>query len=120
LGAPPPPPPTGGARPGGGGGGGGSTEWIQYDFAAPRRISRVEVYWFDDSKIGGQCRAPASWRLLARQGSDWKEVASGDGCGVALDCFNGVSITPIETTSLRIEAKLQENVSAGVLEWRIE
>lgn len=37
----------------------GSAEWVQYDFAAPKKISSAEVYWFDDAGEG-QCRVPQS------------------------------------------------------------
>ena len=30
----------------------GSAEWVQYDFGKPRKVSAVEVYWFDDTGIG--------------------------------------------------------------------
>ncbi|MGE5610199.1 MAG: glycoside hydrolase family 127 protein, partial [Bacillota bacterium] len=45
----------------------GTTEWAQYDFKTPTKVSAVEVYWFDDSPSGG-CRVPKSWRLLYKDG----------------------------------------------------
>jgi hypothetical protein len=30
----------------------GTSEWVQYDFAAPKEINSTEVYWFDDT---GEC-----------------------------------------------------------------
>ncbi|MCH7871779.1 MAG: glycoside hydrolase family 127 protein, partial [Planctomycetes bacterium] len=47
----------------------GTSEWARYDFKRPTRVSRVEVYWFDDTGRG-QCRLPKSWRLLYRDGDD--------------------------------------------------
>lgn len=109
----------------------GTTEWAQYDFTAPRTISSTAVYWFDDSKVGGQCRLPSSWKLLYKDGAGdkaiWKEVPGASPCGVAGDTFNRVTFPPIRTTGLRIEAKLREKTagekdgfSGGILEWQIE
>jgi len=96
----------------------GSQEWVQADFSAPRKVSSAEVYWFDDTGRG-ECRVPASWRLLYRTGNDWKPVATADTFGVAKDTFNQVTFEPVTTDSLRLEAKLQDQFSAGILEWRV-
>ena len=45
----------------------GTTEWIEYAFDAPVRVSEASVYWFDDTG-GGGCRVPASWRVLYKSG----------------------------------------------------
>ena len=37
-------------------------EWVQYDFPEAQRVSRVRIYWFDDTGLG-QCRIPAGWQL---------------------------------------------------------
>jgi len=41
----------------------GTTEWIQLDLAKPTKVSSTDIYWFDDTGRG-QCRIPASWKLL--------------------------------------------------------
>jgi DUF1680 family protein len=97
----------------------GSQEWVQYDFDEPRRVSSVEVYWFDDEAAGGGCRVPASWKLLYRDGESWREVQSATNYGAELNQFNRVSFTPMETTGLRIEVQLQDEHSGGILEWRV-
>jgi hypothetical protein len=96
----------------------GSKEWLQYEFEKPRRVSAVEVYWFDDTGRGA-CRAPKSWRLLVRDGDDWKPAASRGPFGTDVDKNNRVEIEPILTTGLRIEVQLQPNFSGGVLEWTV-
>ena len=60
----------------------GTGEWVQYDFTKPRKVSAVEVYWFDDSPNGG-CRAPRFWKLFYHQGESWKPVESANGFGTA-------------------------------------
>ena len=96
----------------------GTKEWVQYDFAASTRVKAVEVYWFDDRKTGG-CLVPESWRLLYRDGDKWKPVTGASPYGVEVDRFNRVAFDPVETNGLRIELKLQEKRSGGVLEWRV-
>lgn len=95
----------------------GTTEWVQYDFAAPRKVSGVSVYWFDDSGHG-ECRVPQSWRVLYRNGDAWKPV-SASAYGTARDAFNSVSFATVTTDALRLEVKLQPGKSGGILEWQI-
>ena len=97
----------------------GTTEWVGYKFPEPRKISRSEVYWFDDTG-SGRCRVPASWRLLYLDGGEWKEVQGANRYGVARDAMNKVTFQPVTTSEVRLEAKLQEKMSAGILEWKVE
>lgn len=97
----------------------GGTEWVQYVFSKPRRVSRCEVYWFDDEPVGGQCRVPESWRVLWFDGQQWREVKATQSYETRKDTFNRVEFAPVETTALRIEVKLRMGFSAGILEWRI-
>ncbi len=96
----------------------GTAEWVQYDFERPTKVEAVEVYWFDDSGHGG-CRVPESWRLLYRDGDQWKPVDSQDGLGVAKDRYNLVRFAPVTTAGLRIELQLQPKFSGGILEWKV-
>jgi len=97
----------------------GTSEWVQYDFAAPRKVSSAQVYWFDDTGAG-QCRVPASWQLLYKAGDDWKPVAAASGFGVKKDDWNNVEFQSVETAALRIRVQLQPHFSAGILEWKIK
>jgi hypothetical protein len=96
----------------------GTAEWLAAEFDRPRKLSSIAVYWFDDTGRGA-CRVPASWRLLHRRGGEWREVERPSGYGVEKDRFNEASFAEVETDALRIEARLQEGFSGGVLEWRI-
>jgi hypothetical protein len=96
----------------------GSREWVQYDFARPREIAWVQVYWFDDTGRGG-CRVPASWKLLFKNGGSWKAVEEPSAFGVQLDRFNKVTFKPVKTTGLRLEVQLQKDFSGGILEWEV-
>jgi DUF1680 family protein len=98
----------------------GTVEWLSYGTAKPRKLSAAEVYWFDDTGIGS-CRAPAAWRLLWRDGNQWKPVKllKGQHYGVALDQFNKVSFEPVTTRELRLEVQLKPGYSGGVLKWHV-
>ena len=95
----------------------GSQEWVAYAFAQPRRISWVEVYWFDDTGVG-RCRVPQSWSLLCVAGDEWKPVAQATEYGTKPDQFNRVTFEPVVTTGLRLEVQLQDGFSGGILEWK--
>lgn len=97
----------------------GTTEWVARVFDKPTRVGGASVYWFDDTG-SGQCRVPKSWRLLYKDGSQWKPVNGAAGYGVALNQANSVRFEPVTTTALRVEAVLQPNFSAGILEWKCE
>jgi hypothetical protein len=96
----------------------GSREWVQYDFPQPRSVSSIEVYWFDDTG-SGQCRVPKSWRLLYRDGVQWKPISTDPRPTPARDRWNRLTFQPIQTSALRIEAELQPGFSGGILEWRV-
>jgi hypothetical protein len=96
----------------------GTDEWIQYDFAKPTKISSTQVYWF--APAHGGIKAPAAWRLLYKDGMEWKPVETSDSYRVVLDHFNRITFQPVETQGLRLELKLQPGYSAGIEEWRVQ
>jgi len=97
----------------------GTAEWVQYDFAKPRKLASTSVYWFDDTGKG-QCRVPASWRVLVKVGTEWKLVSAPGEGGVTRDRWNKVNFEAVETTGIRLEVKLRDGVSGGILEWTAE
>jgi hypothetical protein len=96
----------------------GTAEWVAYQFAKPKTLSKAEVYWFDDTGRGS-CRVPAGWRLMWKEGDQWKPVEAASPYGVEKDKFNVVTFQPVTTTAIRLEVELQPNVSGGILEWRL-
>src|SRR5262249_46661304 len=86
----------------------GTDEWVAYRFARAEEVSTCAVYWFADSGVGS-CRVPAGWRLLWRDGDEWRPVklTKGGEYGTAPDRFNRVTFEPVTTRELRLEAKLQ-------------
>jgi hypothetical protein len=97
----------------------GSTEWIEYELEQPGTVSEAEVYWFDDTG-SGECRPPASWRILYREGEDWKPVDATAPYEVATDRYNRVTFKPVATSRLRLEVTLQPQWSAGIQEWKLK
>jgi hypothetical protein len=115
----------------------GDQAWVQYDFARPSRVSSVEVYWKDDMQV---CVLPASWRLLYKDGDEWKPVVASEPYTVERDRFNKVSFRPVDTSALRLEIRMQAKVykkgdlgppdgnyltedltwyEGGIIEWRV-
>ena len=97
----------------------GTSEWIDYAFEAPVRVSEASVYWFDDTG-GGGCRVPASWRVLYKSGEEWLPVKAAGEYLTAKDAWNTVAFAPVRTRALRLEVQLQPDWSAGVHEWKIK
>jgi len=93
-------------------------EWIEMIFATPANVSQTGIYWFDDEATRGGVRVPASWRLLYKDGDEWKPVETTDPFGTAKDRWNTVAFTPVNTTALRLEVVLQPGQSAGLQEWK--
>lgn len=99
----------------------GTSEWAQYEFDKARRVTGVEVYWFDDTGKGG-CRVPASWKVMYKDGQDWKPVKMKDDAaktGVEKDKFNVFGFEEVVTDGLRLEVELQKEYSGGILEWKV-
>lgn len=97
----------------------GSTEWIEYAFEKASAVSEAGVFWFDDTGRG-EVRVPASWRLLYKDGDEWKPVENPSSYGVVKDQFNKVSFKPVTTSAMRLEVTMQPKWSAGVEEWKLK
>jgi hypothetical protein len=97
----------------------GSVEWVEYVFEKPADVSQVEVYWFDDTGRG-EVRVPQSWRVLYKDGNEWKPVENPSPYGVEKDRYNQVAFKPVTTAGLRLEVTMQPNWSAGLQEWKVK
>ncbi|MDR3196829.1 MAG: glycoside hydrolase family 127 protein [Planctomycetaceae bacterium] len=95
----------------------GTTEWIEVDFGRTKKVSQSSVYWFDDTGKGG-CRVPKSWTLSYWDDNQWKPVKTSEPFGVEKDKYNTVKFEAVETRGLRLDIRLQEEMSGGVLEWK--
>ncbi|MGI6419037.1 MAG: beta-L-arabinofuranosidase domain-containing protein [Thermoguttaceae bacterium] len=97
----------------------GTEEWLAVRLDEARKVSGLEVYWFDDTGIG-RCRVPESWGIDCLDGSEWKPVATEGEPAVARDRYNRVQFAPVTTGAVRIRVKLQPEFSGGVLEIKIK
>jgi hypothetical protein len=97
----------------------GTTEWVEYTFQKPATIAQTEVYWFDDTGTG-ECRVPKSWRVLYKEGEQWKPVENLESYGAERDRYNKVAFKPVTTSHLRLEVVLQPTWSAGIQEWKVK
>jgi hypothetical protein len=108
---------------------GSKMEWVEMTFAKPATVSEVQVYWFDDAVRNQGVRVPASWKLLYKDGNDWKPVDTTDAFGVARDSFNKLTFKSVTTSALRIELAMRCDApaaegqkprcySAGLQEWK--
>ena len=97
----------------------GTSEWVQYEFPQAREVAEIGVYWFDDTGVG-QCRIPQAWRLLYQDHGAWKPVVEANPAAPAKDRWNRMKFTPVKTTALRLEVKLQPGFSGGILEWSVK
>jgi len=98
---------------------GSKLEWVELAFAKPATVSESSVYWFDDTGRGA-VRVPATWRILYKEGAQWKPVQASGPYGVARDAFNRVTFTPVKTSALRIEVTMQPKFSVGLQEWKVK
>ncbi|HTV03512.1 MAG TPA: beta-L-arabinofuranosidase domain-containing protein [Luteitalea sp.] len=96
----------------------GEDAWVEYALDAPATVDGVSVYWFDDTGRG-QVRVPASWRVLYRDGEQWRPVTTTATPGVERDRENVVRFHAVRTTGLRLEVTMQPGFSAGVQEWTL-
>jgi len=97
----------------------GTTEWAEFAFEQPATISETQVYWFDDTGRG-EVRVPASWRVLYKDGDQWKPVETEGPYGVEKDKYNKVSFKPVTTSGLRLEVVMQPTWSAGIQKWKVK
>jgi hypothetical protein len=95
----------------------GTKEWLELDFGKAKKVSKSSIYWFDDTGRG-QYRVPKSWTLSYRSGNEWKVLKTVD--TPKKDAYDTVEFGAVETTGLRMDIQLQEGVSGGVLEWKVE
>lgn len=100
----------------------GTEEWFSYEFPKAKTISKVSVYWFDDEAINGGCRVPESWSLsyFNEDTEEWVPLETKEGYEVKKDAAIDVTFTPVATSKIRLNAKLQKGFSGGILRWSVD
>ncbi|PSL34772.1 glycoside hydrolase family 127 protein [Chitinophaga ginsengisoli] len=94
-------------------------EWVQYDFDQEYTVSASQVYWYDDGPFG-DCRIPASWRILYKQGDQWIPVKNVTPYTVTKDKYDSVRFEPVKTTALKLEVQLPAENASGIHEWIVK
>jgi DUF1680 family protein len=100
-------------------------QWVQYDWSKPVATSKIDVYWALDpvraNAVSNQNSvvAPASYRILYWNGSDFAPVTKPEGLGTAADTFNTTTFEEVRTDKLRMEVIPDGTHSAAILEWRV-
>ncbi len=99
----------------------GTDENVTYDFEEATTISESSVYWLQLDHYDGDYRVPQSWELQYKNAKgEWIPVDTTDAYGLEIDTYNTVHFKPVKTKAIRLQAKLQENESAGILEWKVQ
>lgn len=97
-----------------------ATEWVAYEFKELTRVSRCNVYWFDDAPWGG-CRVPASWNIQYRDANgEWQPVKNTSPYDVQKGALNSVTFDAVVTTALKLELRLPKDNSSGIFEWEVK
>ena len=89
-----------------------SIQWVRYDWPSAKKLSRSEIYWFDDD---GGVLVPTQAYIEYWNGAGWVKV--GD-VPLAENSFNTTALNNISTMSVRVSMK-NRTQSTGILEWRI-
>lgn len=97
----------------------GTQEWVEMSFAEESTVTEAMLYWFDDTGVG-ECRVPESWRLLYKDGEEWKPVTGASKYEVLKDQPSSVKFDAVRTKALRLEVNLQKNWSSGIWEWSVK
>ncbi|MEU4561199.1 family 43 glycosylhydrolase [Actinoplanes sp. NPDC023936] len=102
-----------------------ATQWIQYDWSRPIRLTGAELKFWRDSGpgTGDGVAAPDSWRLQWWDGTAWQDVTGAGSYGTSTTAFNSVGFEPVTTSRLRATISANGNgvtySAVAVTEWRV-
>lgn len=99
----------------------GSDEHVEYRFDNPVELTQSSVYWLNMDHYETSYRVPAKWSLEYRNNKGvWLPVETKEPFTTNLDSYNTVHFKPVTTSALRLNATLQKEFSAGILEWKVD
>ncbi|GAA4471859.1 OmpL47-type beta-barrel domain-containing protein [Phytohabitans houttuyneae] len=103
------------------------SQWVQYDWSRPVRITGTELkFWRDSNQgTGDGVAEPDSWVLQYwdEAASAWRDVPGASPYGTSTTAFNTVTFTPVTTP--RVRATIQANgngttnSAVAITEWRV-
>ncbi|GAA0454549.1 hypothetical protein Aca07nite_69220 [Actinoplanes capillaceus] len=101
-----------------------ASQWIQYEWSRPVRLTGAEIkFWRDvDQGTGNGVAEPSGWILQYWDGTGWQDVTGATGYGTSTTAFNRVTFDPVVTARLRAVMSADGNGSTysavAVTEWR--
>jgi hypothetical protein len=102
-----------------------ATQWVQYDWSRPIRLTGAELkFWRDAERgTGDGVAEPDGWSLQYWDGSAWQDVAGASAGGTSTTAFNTVTFTPVTTAKLRATVRANGNgttfSAVAITEWRV-
>ncbi|SDU28740.1 family 43 glycosylhydrolase [Jiangella alkaliphila] len=102
-----------------------ATQWAQFQWARPIRLTGAEIkFWRDQPQGTGEGVAePQSWVLQYWDGSAWRDVENPSAYGTSSTAFNTVTFTPVTTDRLRAAIAANGNgttySAVAATEWRV-
>ena len=105
----------------------GSTEWVEFDFTEAQQLENFGLYWFDEAQAAAYRKndrkevLPQSWNLLYWKDNHWQPAATDQTAyTVERDQYNFAALEhPVTTDKLRVEVTLHEELSGGLLSFKI-
>lgn len=97
----------------------GTDEWVQIDFPETAEISKVDVYWFDDTGYG-ECRIPTSWKVKYNENGNWNNVFETKKDEISVNKYNSCTFETVRTNAIKLDVQLQKDFSSGIYEIKIE
>ena len=96
-------------------------EWVELAFDSPRTVAGLGAFFVDESKDGGVCATPRSWRVFWLDGTKWVPVRLADGAFFfnTPDAMNEVRFQAVRTPALRVELQLRDGRSGGLHELQV-
>ncbi|WP_371786260.1 family 43 glycosylhydrolase [Streptosporangium subroseum] len=103
------------------------TQWVQYDWSRPVRITGTELkFWRDSNQgTGDGVAQPDGWVLQYwdEATSAWRDVPGASAYGTSTTAFNDVTFDPITTSRVRATVRADGNgttySAVAITEWRV-
>ncbi|MBN2182639.1 MAG: hypothetical protein JW715_12065 [Sedimentisphaerales bacterium] len=92
--------------------------WVQYNFPEMTEVETSQVYFITGENEDSP-QLPKSWRLLYRDGSDWKPVSATSAYELQANRFNAVNFSPVRTGAMRLEVECDGDSRVDIAEWRV-
>ncbi|RLP97266.1 family 43 glycosylhydrolase [Micromonospora sp. CV4] len=104
-----------------------ATQWVQYDWTRPVRVTGTELkFWRDSNRgTGDGVAEPDGWVLQYwdEATSAWRDVTGASAYGTSTTAFNTVTFDPVTTPRVRATIRANGNgttySAVAITEWRV-